>query len=155
MMARISLLLFLFLLSSAVSAQGRSATLGDTIFKCKGEKGRYVFQQTPCDEKDITGSGPEHVSWQEMKKLSEEGKKILALLGANVESIKKCHRSMSAYRKKIKDLGPTVAQVRREHPLLMKAYTYIRDCAECRTSAESNCRTADEYLIKATSRLGQ
>ncbi len=126
---------------------------GSTVYKCKDAKGRIVFQQVACDESQITADTPAHNLWRSMRALSSEGKNALAVLGADIESIKQCNRAITIFNEKVEALSPIAAKVGKEHPDLFRAHTYLKDCGVCRTSAEANCRTADKYLNKAVAKL--
>jgi hypothetical protein len=123
------------------------------VYKCKDATGRIVFQQVACNESQITGNSSAHDLWRKMRALSSEGKNILAVLGADLESIKQCNRSIETFNSKVEELTPAVRQVGRQYPELVKAHTYLKDCGVCRTSSEANCRTADKYLNQAVSKL--
>lgn len=128
---------------------------GSVVYKCKDEKGKIIFQQLPCNEGQVTGNSSAHDLWRKMRALSTEGKNVLAVLGADIESIKQCNRAIEKFNAKVEELTPVVEQVGREYPDLAKAHTYLKDCGVCRTSVEANCRTADKYLDKAVSKLTQ
>lgn len=123
------------------------------VYKCKDARGKIVFQQVACDESQVTGDSSAHNLWRKMRALSSEGKNVLAILGADLESIKQCNRAIATFNTKVEELNPLVAQVGRQYQDLAKAHTYLKDCGVCRTSAEANCRTADKYLDKAVSKL--
>jgi hypothetical protein len=125
----------------------------ETVYKCRGENGRIVFQQVACDESNVTGDSVAHNLWRKMRALSSEGKNILSSLGADVESIKQCKRDILVFNEKVDALSSSVDQVARNYKNLVKAHGYLKDCGVCRTSAEANCRTADKYLDQAVSKL--
>lgn len=125
----------------------------DSVYKCKDKNGRVVFQQVACDESQVTGDSTAHRLWRTMRSLSSEGKNVLAALGADVDSIKQCNKSINEFNRRVEQLNPQVAEVGRQHGDLVKAQRYLKDCGVCRTSAEANCRTADKYLDQAVSKL--
>lgn len=124
-----------------------------TIYKCKGADGKLMFQQTACAEKNVIGGTDAHKLWKEMGLLATEGKGILNSLAPNIESIKQCNRDIKLYEKKILKLKKRVSKVALEHKDLAKAYTYLTECAVCKTSAESNCNAAKKSLEKAVINL--
>lgn len=124
-----------------------------TIYKCKDNNGRLIFQQTACDDKNIMGDTDVHKLWGEMRVLTAEGKGILGMLSADLESIKQCHRDIAVFKKNILALKSRVAVIEKSHKDILQAYDYLMRCAECRTSAESNCNAAEKSLEKAVSNL--
>ncbi len=124
-----------------------------TIYKCKDDKGKLIFQQTACNEKNVMGDSDAHNLWKEMRVLASEGKGILNWLGADLESIKQCNRDIKVYEKKVLKLKNRVSRVELDHKQLAKAYAYLKECAVCKTSAASNCIAAEASLEKAVSNL--
>lgn len=143
------LLLLLLVLPMASYASNK----GQTIYRCKDANGRLVFQQVACDESQIIGNTPAHRLWRQMRVMSAQGRKVLASLGADVESIQACQNDMVRYQRNLQPLRPQVAQIARQHPDLVRAYSSLESCGVCRTSAVSNCTLADQYLEKAVARL--
>ncbi|MCK5881006.1 MAG: hypothetical protein KAG18_03960, partial [Sinobacterium sp.] len=78
------------------------------------------------------------------------GEKILQRLGPDVESIKQCKTDMREFQLKLNRVNKMLKTVKEsEQPLLFKSYSYLQDCAECRTSAASSCQVANRYLDEA------
>jgi len=126
----------------------------DTIYRCKLGDGKYQFQQDPCSDDQVRGETPGHKAWRDMRKLVVEGEKILQLLGPDIESIKHCKSSMRKYQSKLNDVNSLLRKEKaNEQPYLFKAYTYLQECAECRSSAVSSCQLANKYLDKAQADL--
>lgn len=125
----------------------------NTIFKCKDGNGKVVFQQTACDQDSVVGNSEAHRLWREMRVLSAQGSAILNSLGGDLESIKECNRNMEIYQKKVNSLAHRVARVAKDHQHLATAYSYLKECSVCRTSAESNCIAASKSLDKAVNQL--
>ncbi len=142
---------FLILCGMILPVQADSSA----IYKCKGSNGKMVFQQTPCDEKSITGNSPAHQVWREMRVMVSKGSDNLTSLGASVESIKQCKRNMEVFKSELESIRPKVAKVSRQHPNLAKAFTYLEQCAVCKTSAESFCHSADKSLDEAMVNLAE
>lgn len=127
-----------------------------TIYRCKLLDGRYQYQQEACSDEQVSGNTAAHKSWRAMRKLSVNGQKILQRLGPDVESIKQCKTDMRKFQAKLNDVNKMLKRVKEsEQPLLYKSYSYLQDCAECRTSATSACQLAGRYLDEAMAKLMQ
>lgn len=124
------------------------------VYQCRDVKGKNVFQQIPCSEsklviKDVAA----YNLWKQMKELSGEGKNTLSNLTGEIASIKECNRLMEHFNNNVIALNNDVKRMNKNYVELTKAYSYLKDCGICRTSAEANCRTADRYLEKAVVKL--
>lgn len=130
-----------------------SSWAAGAVYKCKDANGRMSFQQTPCAQETVDGSSEVHEVWRQMKALSAEARYVASALGADVESIKQCNRSMNAYLEKVNALEPAVNKLGSEFAEMAKAHVYLKDCGMCRASAASYCEKADYYLDLAASKL--
>ncbi len=143
-------------LMSIIMILGTSSSFANTIYRCQLADGRYQYQQSPCSDDQVKGDSVAHAVWRDMRKLTTEGEKILQRLGPDVESIKQCNADMRKFQSKLNDVNKKLRQVKQsEQPLLFKSYSYLQDCAECRTSAASACQAADKFLDQASSTLMQ
>ncbi len=137
--------------SSLVTMNGFAA---DSIFRCKLPDGRYQYQQSPCSDEQISGETHAHKAWRKMRVLSIDGQKILQRLGPDVESIKQCKSDMRKFQGKLNDVNKLLRNISQsEQPLLFKSYSYLQECAECRTSAASSCQVANRFLDDAMANL--
>jgi hypothetical protein len=124
------------------------------IYRCQLEDGTFQYQQTACSDKQVSGNSKAHRAWRSMRELSAEGQSILQRLGPDVESIKQCDADMRKYQSKLNSVNKMLRNVQQsEQPLLFKSYSYLQDCAECRTSAASACQLASDYLDQAMKNL--
>lgn len=123
------------------------------IYQCKGKNGKKIFQQHPCSDNQVGAETDAKKLWQEMRTLVNEGSAIIAQLGADVESIKRCHRKIEIYKKDVAAIAPRVEAIADEHYDMMVAFRNLEDCAYCRTSANSYCRSANRALDKAMRKL--
>ena len=131
-----------------------SAYAENTIYRCKLLDGRYQYQQSPCSDSQVSGDTKAHKAWHKMRALNVEGEEILQRLGPDVESIKQCNADMREFQGKLNSVNSLLRSVKEnEHPLLFKSYTYLQECAECRTSAVSSCQVANRYLDEAMADL--
>ena len=138
----------------AVSLFAPSNFAADQIYRCKQANG-YVYRQIPCaDHEVVADTAPKRV-WKALRKLSVEGKLIIRELTAEVASIKQCEASMLAHSEKLNQIKPQVSRISIEYNELAKAYNYLQECAVCKSSAESYCRSADVSLDKVMPKLVQ
>jgi hypothetical protein len=124
------------------------------IYRCQLEDGTFQYQQTACSDKQVSGNTDSHRAWRAMRALSAEGQRVLQRLGPDVESIKQCGADMRKYQNKLNSVNKMLRNVKQsEQPLLFKSYSYLQDCAECRTAAASSCQLAGDYLDQAMRNL--
>lgn len=147
---KVGLLLLLLSLLPVAQVQAKQES---TIYRCRDASGKLVFQQVACDESQVSGNTLAHQLWRKMRVISSRGRQILEALGADVESIQACQKSMVSYQRDLQQLRVQVSQQSRKHPDLVRAFTSLEACGVCRTSAVSNCTLADQYLDKAMARL--
>lgn len=141
---RICLLLLIPFLAMQVLAK-------DTIYRCKNNQGQgFVYQQKPCSDDQVVGRDLPHKVWRQARQLVADKTEILQQLGADVESIKRCNKRMQHLNATTQKLAKKVDAVSLEHGKIAKAYGYLKECGECRTSAISACQQADIFLNEAT-----
>lgn len=150
LLKKVGLLLLLLSLLPVAQVQAKQES---TIYRCRDASGKLVFQQVACDESQVSGNTLAHQLWRKMRVISSRGRQILEALGADVESIQACQKSMVSYQRDLQQLRVQVSQQSRKHPDLVRAFTSLEVCGVCRTSAVSNCTLADQYLDKAMARL--
>jgi hypothetical protein len=126
----------------------------DQIYRCQLEDGRFQFQQTACSDDQVAGDSDAHKAWRKMRVLGVEGQSILQRLGPDVESIQQCNADIRRFQGKLNSVNKLLRNVKQaEHPALFKSYSYLQECAECRTSAASSCQQGGRYLDKAMQNL--
>lgn len=143
----------LLLLTVFVSVAAAASSKNQTIYRCKGKAGQSLFQQHPCSENQISSGSPAYQLWRDLRVQSSQAQSILAGLGADVESIKRCQRGMQAHQQALVAIRPRINAMARDYEELLKAANLLQACGECRTSAMSNCILADQELQKTMSKL--
>lgn len=141
---RLSLLLLIVAIAMPVMAK-------DIIYRCKNERSQgVVYQQRPCADDQIIGTDLPHRLWRQMRQLVADKTETLQQLGADVDSIKQCQARMQKLNAKTQRLAKSADVVAVKHAKIAKAYGYLKECGECRTSAISACQQADIFLNEAT-----
>jgi hypothetical protein len=124
-----------------------------TIYRCKTPDGGYVYQQSTCSDDQVGNDTAAKRLWRKMRSYSQEGINILNDLGADTDSIKTCQKRMDVFSKKVASLEKQVNSFALDHKQLVKAYGYLKDCTECRTSAASSCQLSNTFLDKAMAEI--
>ncbi|NRB36935.1 MAG: DUF4124 domain-containing protein [Pseudomonadales bacterium] len=148
MQRSVSVILFAGLLFSLSLQAGQ-------VYTCKDGNGRKTFQQTPCLNQTITVSGPAYELLSDMRKLSNRGMEINALIGPTVTAIKQCNHNVDVYSAEIAKIQPRLAPFQYKHKDLAKAYVQLQECASCRSAAANNCQSANQYLDIALAKMNK
>lgn len=123
----------------------------DIIYRCKNAQGAgFVYQQNPCADDQVVGTDLAHKLWRQTRQLVADKTETLQQLGADVESIKQCQQRMQTLNAKTQKLAKNIDAIALEHGKIAKAYGYLKECGECRTSAISACQQAEIFLNEAT-----
>ena len=126
---------------------------GTEIYRCKDDRGNPVFSQTPCPNETIKGDSAAHRLWREMRGMVLEAIEINKRLGPTLVSIKQCHRDVVQLNAKLEGINDRVQKIAFDNVHLKKAFDFLLDCAQCRSSASRACVTADKHLNQAMNRL--
>jgi hypothetical protein len=123
------------------------------VFTCIDARGHTMFSETPCPDSVVGHNTPPRQVFHALRALVDEGEKINAELGEDVESLKQCNRAIVDLRQKLDELKPKVEAVAFDHRYLYAAFEQALECAQCRVSAITYCKKADSYLDKSMNGL--
>lgn len=123
------------------------------IFKCQDERGRAVFSSTPCPDSAVTGNDDAAQLWRTMRGQVKQGLGILNELSGDLDSIQRCKHDMARFKDSVLSLEKRVNALEEKHKSLVRAHQQLLDCAQCRVSAASFCKRADQYLDEAMNEL--
>ncbi|CAA0108991.1 Uncharacterised protein [BD1-7 clade bacterium] len=146
---------FLLILIVLCSQLPLSAQAQD-VFRCRGPGGVAVFQATPCKDLDEAAvRGPSRDMVLEMRRLANKGRAIIADLGADVNSIKRCQKSMVPFVREVSAIKTQVMTLAAESREFKNGYAALEDCAQCRAAASSYCRQVDQHMDRVMMTLMQ
>jgi len=123
------------------------------VFNCTDAHGRAVFSETPCPDTAVKERTLPQQVFHQLRELVNAGEKINAELKGDVESLKVCNRDVAELKKRIEAVKADVEKVALEHRFLYAAYDQLQECAQCRVSAITYCKKADNYLDKSMNGL--
>lgn len=123
------------------------------IYRCKDNKGQWIFQQYACSEHQIADGSQTYQLWRTLRVQSSQAKKILSSLSGEVDSIKQCESEMLKFQQGLQQLQPKVTAYSRSYVEFGQAWQYLQECGQCRSSAVSNCVIAEQYLKRLVSKL--
>lgn len=124
----------------------------EAIYKCEQEDGGFNFSQQPCPEQITLEEEPQNL-WRELKVLTEEGMGLGRSVGADIDSIKQCHRNKIAYVKSLEAIKPRVDALVQDYGEFADALDQLHACAICRPSGANYCNKAKTYLDQVTAKL--